>query len=147
MEEQEAPQTEGQETQEEKEQTGPDIAALFDNLDDSPDEDQIEKWKEQFGDVFVFGLSNTEIFIFKAISREEYRVIQGQVQDAQTNGIAISDELIEDAMFEKCVLYSSKEAQAALTTKAGTAKTLNDQILLNSYFISPQTASEFVIKL
>lgn len=152
-------------------------AALFEILKgkpDAPDMGQIDKWKQTFGDVFMSGFSEEEIFIFRPLNRGEYTDMQVKQQMAQmkaakrneslkTNEATLTPEQwadVEKAVKEeaaitetsdetlvlKCLLWP-KMTVDDLSKKAGTIPALVEQIMANSNFVTPQVAAQLVFKL
>lgn len=142
------PQVEAEETEPEKEEekkeeekTLGDYLAAFAG---APQDQQIEVWKQEHGEVLCSGLSETELYVFRPITREEFVNLQAYI--AQMEG-KVSNFEIEVKIVETCVLWASPPGTEALDKKAGTYTTLHEQILQASNFMNPAYASQFVIKL
>jgi hypothetical protein len=103
-----------------------------------PSDTQIAEWKKIYPAVLSSGMGDDEIFIFRPITRKEYRDIQEE---------SMKDPSIpfEDRVVEKRVLWASHPE--VLQTKAGTIPALSEQILASSNFINPEMASRLVVKL
>ncbi len=132
---------------EQKEETaaGPDLAGLLAVFPGAPSKDQLETWKQQFGETFCSGFSETELFIWRSLSRREYVQLQKQLRTPPPQGVEPMNEFdYEDMVVATCVLWSSVPDMAR---KGGSISTLSEQILMNSNFMPPQMASAFVIKL
>ena len=106
----------------------------------APEQEQIDKWKGEFGEVFASGFSPTEIYVWRAMRRHEY--IQLQVS-AQTNNLNTFQ--LEEATCDLCILWPTGKVWN--NEKAGTPHSLSEQIMQNSNFLSPQAAAMLVIKL
>lgn len=109
----------------------------------APAREQVEQWKQQFGEVLCSGFSETEIFIWRPITRAEFITLQtvmAQQQDATQYDF-------EERLVETCVLWASPLGQESLRTKAGSLSTLQEQIMQNSNFMNPAVASALVVKL
>lgn len=122
----------------------PPMADVLSKLPDAPPQSQIDQWKNQFGDVFVSGFSETEIYVWRALNRLEYRQLQSQLVDPE----AKMDELrYQEQICERCVLWPKPDPQYWSICKAGTASTLAEQIMMQSNFVAPHIAAQLVAKL
>lgn len=121
----------------------PDLAKLLSVFPGSPSKDKLEGWKQEHGEIFCSGFSETELFIWRPLSRREYVGLQ---KELRAPGAQQMTELeYEEAVVAKCVMWSS--APNALERKGGSVSTLSEQIMLNSNFVPPAVASAYVIKL
>jgi len=124
------------------------IRDVMSRIEGAPSSAQIDAWKEEHGDVFVFLLSEDEIFLFRSITRTEFSNIQMQMKEhAQATGSAPPDSVLEDMIVSQTALWQSPRAALALDKKGGTASALQEQIMLNSYFLSAQISNQLVVKL
>lgn len=130
-----------QEKEKEKEKTLAEVLAEFEN---SPDETQIEEWKQQHGEVLCSALSETELFVFRPITRGEFVNLQMHISEAKE---PISNFEVEQTVVEQCVLWASPQGLDSLDKKAGSLSTLHEQILQCSNFVNPAYVGQFVIKL
>jgi len=108
----------------------------------APTKDQVEQWKQQFGEVLCSGFSETEIFIWRPITRAEFVNLQATMAQQEVTQFDFEDKLVET-----CVLWASPLGQESLQTKAGSLSTLQEQIMQNSNFMNPAVASALVVKL
>lgn len=113
------------------------LAELLKDFEGSPSTTQIEAWKQTHGDVFATAFSEKEFFVFRAVSRSEYKRIQEEV------GKSNDPDLFETLAIQNCLLWSSVSVDA----KAGTVPTLCEQIMQQSNFMPPEAAAQLVIKL
>lgn len=118
------------------------LADYLYSLPNAPTKEVIDQWKATFGDVFVSGFGEQEIFVFRALQRKEHREMQARLNDPQG---PIDQFTYEEQVCDICVLYPP--APRDWEKKAGMASTLFEQIMLNSHFFSPQAASMMVLKL
>ena len=132
------------EEQPEKEKT---LGEALQAFPDAPDDAQIEKWKQEYGEVMCSMFSETEIFIFRPIRREEYVNLQMHIAQAQQDGTVISNFEVEQKIVEQCVIWMSPLGLSSLDNKAGSLSTLHEQVLQQSNFVNPAYASQFVVKL
>lgn len=136
-----------QEVKKEEQQEDPKATVLefLFGLPGAPSSKQIDQWKAEFGDVFISGFSEKEIYIFRPIRRSEHRQMQISVAQSGQTESPIDPLQQEELVCNMCVLYPA--APLNLESKAGTASTLFEQIMQNSHFVSPAAASMLVFKL
>src|SRR5579863_2839133 len=144
-------------------EAAPDLRSLIKDLPDAPDQVQLDKWKAQFGNIYVSGFSETELFIWRPLNRVEYKQLQiAQQIEAAINQLgdkATPDEVKskvttaidaefkrEEKLVSQCLLWP-KLTPEELAQKAGTVPSLLEQITANSNFLSPQQASLLVMRL
>jgi len=121
----------------------PDLKGFLKGHADSPSETDIEKWKEQFGEIFTSGFSEEELFIWHPISRADYLELQ---KKAQLAGQQEGQELdFEGGVVDACLLWASDKS--IFERKGGSIPTLSEQILMQSNFMNPAMASMLVMKL
>jgi hypothetical protein len=128
-----------QEVEEEK-----NLGDLLFQIAGSPDKSQVEKWKQEFGEVFCSGFSETEMFVFRPLSRQEFVQLQTAVQSQERQ---LSEADLEEQIVKRCVLWGSESGLASLDSKAGSLSTLHEQIMQNSNFVNPAIAARLVVKL
>jgi hypothetical protein len=128
--------SENETPQEENTPVVPDLASLLAEVPGSPDPTTIESWKKKHGEIFCSGFTDSELFIWRPVTRREYL----NLQKSQTE-----DFDFQEALVKVCVLWGSD--MVSLDRKAGSINTLAEQILQNSNFMPPQIASNLVIKL
>jgi len=139
----ETTETKDVEQEEQKEET---IVDVYKKVASRPSDQQVEQWKAKYGDVFVSGFSNDEVYVWRAISRKEWIVLQTELEEAQKNNVQLNPMKIEESMVAKCLLWRSLEVSWD-DSKAGTLSTLHEQIMQNSNFYTPQGAAMLVGKL
>lgn len=150
-------------TDEKEEKKPVDFLDLIKDLPGAPNQVIIDEWKTKYGEVFFSGFSETECYIWRALSRAEYRKLQirNQVRAATKQNPDPKDNAqiaarIETDMTEAfgeeeetvsmCLLWPKLSAEE-LSFKAGTVPTLLEQIMANSNIMSPQQAQMLVIKI
>lgn len=133
--------------EQEEEQKEPDIASFLSKFPGSPNTDQIEAWKQKFGEILCSAFTEEEIFIWRPLSRQEYLAIQNEAMQARQEGIQVEEAEMELRVVSTCILWSSEPGTKSLDTKGGSISTLNEQIMLNSNFMPPAMAASMVIKL
>jgi hypothetical protein len=144
-------------------ETPPDLLSIIKDLPDAPSQVTIDGWKAKYGNVFVSGFSETEVYIWRAINRAEYKKMQiAQQIEAATIQLgenpskeevatkvssAVDAEFDrEDQMVSQCLLWP-KLTPEELSVKAGTVPSLMEQISQNSNFLTAQQASILVMRL
>ena len=96
-------------------------------LPDGVTKEQVNEWKEKYGDIYVATFSE-EKYIYRPLKRFEYKQILSlnQTQDART--------FAEEKVAEKCIVWPKVESAKLSTLKAGTISTLVDLIMAASNF-------------
>ena len=131
------------------------LPGLLTTLPDAPTQDQIEQWKTVYGSVYVSGMSQEELFVFRPLSRKEYLLsevsaAQKQAILQQQNPNMKPEEVLEkigdnqEEVVTTCILWP---ANVDLSKKAGTISTLYEQIIQNSNFVPAEMAGLLVAKL
>lgn len=119
---------------------------IYDLLADigGPGEAQIERWKAQFGDVLVTAFDPRRIFVWRTLTRREYRQMQAMLQTPEAK---IDQFDYEEMLVKTCVLWPALDEKSFADGKGGTPSTLAEQIMQNSDFFNPVQASALVMKL
>lgn len=130
--------------QEEPKEEEKNLSQIMADIAGSPDQTQIEAWKQQHGEIFCSGFSPLEMYVFRPLTRVEFVQIQ-TVMQSPDNQLTQLD--LEEQIVQRCLLWGSPVGITALTSKAGSMTTLHEQILQNSNFINPAMASALVMKL
>jgi hypothetical protein len=128
------------EKKEEKELGLTDFLSAFPN---APSAEQIEQWKVQHGEVFVSGFSEIELFVWRPLTRPEWIRLQMLAASPEAQ---MDQYKFEEAICNMCVLWKAQE-KTWDQGKAGTVSTLQEQIMQQSNFLTPQAASMLVAKL
>ena len=132
---------EKKDVQEEQVQVEPTVDKYLEGIPGSPSKEQVELWKQQHGEVFCSGFSETEVFIWRPVSRVEFITLQTKMDQEATQYD------FEDKVVETCVLWTSTSGESSLTIKAGSLSTLYEQVMQKSNFMNPAMASTLVVKL
>ena len=122
----------------------PSFIDLLKNFAGAPDQSAIDAWKEEHGDIFCTAFSETELFIWRPLSRAEWREHQMMLSQAEGQ---VDPFVLEEETVMKVMLWMSNPGEKALQLKAGSVSTLHEQLLQNSNFIDPRFASNLVVKL
>lgn len=110
----------------------------------SPTRDQIEGWKQKHGEVFCSGFAETELYIWRPMSRAEFVNLQVQMGQSEK---PVNNLEAEEMVVNTCLLWSSEPGKKALLQKAGSMTALHEQVMANSNFMDPRLATSLVIKL
>lgn len=111
----------------------------FENIPDKPTPQQIAAWKQQFGDVYIFGFRADEIYVWRPLLRLEYRQLRSNT--------SITEDLLKEEIVRRCVLWPRLAPEFTSTCKAGTIDTLFEVIMHGSNFVDPILAVELVRRL
>lgn len=130
--------------QEEPKEVEKNLSQIMADIPGSPDQSQVEAWKQKHGEIFCSGFSPLEMYVFRPLTRVEFVQIQ-TVMQAPDNKLSQLD--LEEQIVNRCILWCSAEGKVSLHNKAGSLTTLHEQILQNSNFINPAMASALVMKL
>lgn len=144
-------------TEEDKPKTFLDVIKDFPN---APNQAIVDEWKAKYGDIYFSGFSETECYLWRALTRREYRQMQIDAQIVASkkepqNQAELEARIKEniDATFEqeeevvsRCLLWPKLTVEE-LNFKAGTVTTLLEQIMQNSNFVTPQQAAALVVKI
>ena len=138
---------EPQVTPETEEEQAPDLKDFLSAFPGAPTHDQINQWKAAHGEVLCSGFSDTELFIWRPLSRREFLDVQNEVMQAAQAGQPAGDAEIELRIVSSCILWASDPGRKALDSKGGSVSTVHEQIMLNSNFLPSAIAANMVIKL
>lgn len=127
--------------QEEKKEPG--LADILKAHPGAPSQEEIEGWKATFGDIYVSGFSETELFVWRSITRPEWVNLQTFAADPENK---VNNFGFEILVCKTCILWTSVSVPLD-KGKAGTPSALQEQILQNSNFLTPQAAAMLVAKL
>jgi len=122
----------------------PNLPSLLAKFEGAPGSQQIELWKQEFGEVFVSGFSETELFVFRPLSWQEHKNINKQLSVQEEGEEPKTEFDLQELVVDTCLLWTSVPNFA---NKGGTIPTLFEQTMSNSNFLPPQLALSFVAKL
>jgi hypothetical protein len=129
----------------------PDLLSIIQSKPGGPSKQVIDTWKAKHGAIYASGFSEEELYIWRAISRNEYKKIQIEGQEIAQMPVPAEAMAAQMASEEKivsmCILWPAKTAEELAADKGGTVPTLLEQIMQNSNFMTPQQASYLVVKL
>lgn len=105
----------------------------------------IDAWKDLYGGkVYISRFDEAESYIFRYIAKPEWKKILQQVENATTND---KEDLLDDLIFENCVLYPDVNDDLKRRLGAGTIQTIATQIKFKSNFLPDSWAIELVQKI
>jgi hypothetical protein len=137
--------TETEEVKEVEESGPPNLPSMLKKLEGHPSDEQIETWKQQYGEVFVSGFSETELFVFRPLSWKEHKDLTKALSTPVEEGEEPKTEFdLQELVVDTCLLWTSVPE---FHKKGGTIPTLFEQTMANSNFVAPQIALSFVAKL
>jgi hypothetical protein len=136
---------------------------MIKDLPGAPNQVIIDEWKAKYGEVFFSGFSEKECYIWRALTRREYREMQIKLQLREATKVPVDQKDVqaikarvendmnetfsqEEETVSRCLLWP-KLTPEELTFKAGTVPTLLEQIMQNSNFTTPQQAQMLVIRI
>lgn len=130
-----------------EEEYGKKVKGALENKEGAPPKEQIEKWKAEHGGVFVSAFSENEVFIWRVLSRSEYRRLQVYLSQADREQFSQAD--YEEAVVDTVMLWPSQNSEEynSLAGKAGTYSTLYEQISQASNFVSAPIAGYLMAEL
>ena len=134
------PQPEDEQPDEEKkkeERTDP-VMENWATREKGPADAQIEDWKGRFGEVYLMSFDPEEQYVWRPISRLEYKNILQEAKD---------DAHFIEMVVQRCVLWPQIGPEHLTGGKAGTIPTLHGVIMEGSNFLDPDQAVMLVRKL
>jgi hypothetical protein len=129
--------------EEKKDEQSPSLVSILKQYPSAPSQEQIEQWKVLHGDLFVSGFSETELYVFRALKRKDWIELQVIASKPENK---VDEYRFQELVCDRVLLWKSVDVSWA-DGKGGTPTTLQEQILQNSNFMSPQAASCLVCKL
>lgn len=104
--------------------------------------EQVEAWKKSFGNkIFCTQFDEDDFVIYRYIARPEHK------QLLKSLGKNITEELYNEMLFNKCVLYPAVDETLLATIPAGVIPTVATQIRIASRFIPDGIAMDMIFKL
>jgi hypothetical protein len=116
------------------------ILKTFLSLENKPTQEHIDKWKVQFGDVYLVSLSEKENFVFRPLKRQEWKQLLAAI-------VKLPEVKKTDAIAMKGVVWPKLTDASVGALTAGATETLRALILEASNFIEPERAIQLVRKL
>lgn len=114
---------------------------LSDQHPDAPSKEELIKWKQNHGDIFILPVGE-DTYIYRYLKRIEWIKMQTEEQFASMNTLQV-----EEYVFDKCILWPNIPPLKKASLPAGLISTLSEQIRLNSMFLNPEALAQRTIKL
>ena len=89
-------------------------------------QEQIDKWKEQFGDIYSAVLADDKKYIYRPMKRIEYKNVIANPEASRS--------YMEEQIVIKCLIHPKLSPTDLAAEKAGTVSTLTDLIMAASNF-------------
>jgi len=127
-----------------------DILSLLANREDAPTEEDIGRWKAQYGDeaIQVLGLDKDNVYIYTHITLSQWEKIQSIMQQIQGTAQAANvEKQLRDRVIRSAVLWPPLPKDFFSRCRAGLPDTIYQLIMIHSYFLSPQQAMSLTIQL
>jgi len=104
--------------------------------------EQIEEWKTYYNNkVFATIFDEEEYYVYRYVTRPEYKQIISTMAKNAT------EDVFNDLLVTKCVLYPTMTPENKMALGAGTIDTLSLQIRVASNFIPESVAIDMINKL
>lgn len=95
-----------------------------------PTENQVQNWKQEYGDSLYMTEFDDETFVWRTLSRIEYK----RIMSIEGNN---SEWFGEEQVVQKCILWPENFGANEITNgKAGVPSVLSDQIMAKSGFVA-----------
>lgn len=115
--------------------------------DPAPDEElwiggptfrEIEEWKGTHGDVFVTSVGPDTHYVWRTLTRGEYRAVVKKMEQDIANGMSQADANMnnEEAIAELCVLAPKLTRDGAQGHLAGVASIISQEVMEASGFVA-----------
>jgi len=126
-------------TEEVEEELSPidELLITLEEYADTPDKYTLESWRDIHGMFFVSSINGEDMFIWKTLKRMEYKSI------AQSGALE-QQELFENSVVRKCLLWPAPSQQFLVGTDAGIVPTLFKQVMHKSGFVSDDVAISMI---
>ena len=117
------------------------------DYENAPTQEQLENWKELYNKIYLASLSEDELYIFRRISRLEFKNIQRELQKAVQAGSNVDDSWMEDQVVRHCLLFPEVTPEFKTASPAGTIPSLYKQIMMVSNFLDDNVLMRLVMEI
>jgi len=93
-----------------------------------PTQEEIDGWKERYGDIYVASFGPEDKYIYRPMNRLEYKQIMTVSQNNDNK------MFMEEKVVSSCVVWPKIDVTKLPTSKAGTVSTLVELIMAASNF-------------
>ena len=109
------------------------LMAALSNSPNPPTYDDIESWRDQYGNIHVSSVMNEDdVYIWRTLKRQEYK------QMSRDNQLAEAMRA-EEFIVRKCLLFPKGTSSFIASSNAGAISSLYTQIMYKSGFVPEQT--------
>lgn len=129
-----------EEDEKEKKVTIYDILEKESNLS----KEQIDEWKDRYGSIYMTRFEEGDNIIYRYVTLPEFKAMTKQVQNITTGN---PDDVLDNLLFTKCVLYPTLDTDKKAIMKAGTISTVALQIKISSNFLPDALAVDMIQRL
>lgn len=121
------------------------ILDMFYNHKDAPTPEMIAGWKKKYGEngVQVIAFDSETVYVFTHLTYSQWE----KLQEAQRKGGPDITKAMTDTVLKMAILWPKITPDHFANNRAGLYQTLYEQILVNSYFLSPQQAITLTTRL
>jgi hypothetical protein len=104
----------------------------------APSQEQIDAWKQEWGQIYTFPFDLREIYVWRPIRRREWQMLQ-------SNEALVKEEAkFQEQIVMRCVLWPKIGPVELNLSRAGLVQTLFGVIMQGSYFLHPDFAISLV---
>ena len=89
-------------------------------------QEMIDKWKEQYGDIYSAVLADGKQYIYRPMKRIEYKNVISNPESPRS--------YMEEQIVLKCLIHPKLNSTDLAAEKAGTVSTLTDLVMAASNF-------------
>lgn len=125
------------------------ILQLLHEHPDCPTVEQVESWKAKYGKdaLQVLALDSENVYVFTHLTWSQWEKVQKLSEAIQKQGNADAEKAMREAIVKAAVLWPVITPEWFKTCRAGLPQTLQDQVLMASYFLTPQQGLSLCTKL
>lgn len=111
-------------------------------------QEQIDQWNETYSKkVYFISFTEDEYYAFRYLTRIEYKDIVKTVINAQGLSPIAQQELNDELIVQKCLLYPQFTTEFKTSSPAGTIESLAKAIRVQSNFLNDEFILSLVVKL
>ena len=108
----------------------------------APNEQQINAWKKQYGDIYMMPMEGTGVFIFRYLNYQEWKY---QLQPQEK--LMQDQEALKEAVLVRCSLFPKYTPENINAGQAGIPDLMFEIIMKASYFVDANEAMMSVMRL
>ena len=107
----------------------------------APTVELLQSWKQMHGDIFLLNIED-KIFIYRFLKRQEWIQINANPQIEE-----MTEHMMEDLIFDKCVLWPQYDMIAKASMPAGAMSMVYQQVRIRSLFLDPAYVAQLTFKI